>query len=292
MPVLTRAGCNQGGCHGAASGKGGFKLSLLGYDPESDYDAIAHWGGGRRVTRTHPENSLLLRKPTLTQRTAAASGSKSARPNTECCAIGSPAGMPAPAADEPHVVSLEVLPAVRTLAKGQSQQFLVRARYNDGSRRDATARTLFTAHDKSVTTVTPDGTATMVAPGEGAVVIRYQGLVATARLVSPFSGIQAFRRSGVQGHRPEHLNTRTPERLNAVDRLVDEKLAALGLEASGRCKDAQVRAAGVSGYDRAAADTGGGEALPLEPRAGQAGKADRRSAGAAGVRGLLDAEMG
>src|SRR5205823_13972365 len=64
-PVLTRAGCNQGACHGAASGKGGFKLSLLGYDPDSDYRAITRWGGARRVTQAQPEMSLFLRKPTL-----------------------------------------------------------------------------------------------------------------------------------------------------------------------------------------------------------------------------------
>src|SRR5207249_9373124 len=65
LPVLTKSGCNQGACHGAAAGKGGFKLSLLGYDPDSDYLAITRWGDGRRVTRAEPGRSLLLRKPTL-----------------------------------------------------------------------------------------------------------------------------------------------------------------------------------------------------------------------------------
>src|SRR5581483_7246674 len=37
MPILTRAGCNSGACHGAASGKKGFKISLRGYDPANDY---------------------------------------------------------------------------------------------------------------------------------------------------------------------------------------------------------------------------------------------------------------
>src|SRR5207302_405037 len=51
LPLLTKAGCNQGACHGAAAGKNGFKLSLFGYDPQSDYAAITRWGGARRVTR-------------------------------------------------------------------------------------------------------------------------------------------------------------------------------------------------------------------------------------------------
>src|SRR5204862_939368 len=65
MPVLTKAGCNQGACHGAAAGKGGFKLSLLGYDPDYDYEAITRMGGARRLTRSQPDNSLFLRKPAL-----------------------------------------------------------------------------------------------------------------------------------------------------------------------------------------------------------------------------------
>src|SRR6056297_3036700 len=63
MPLLTRQGCNAGACHGSASGRGGFKLSLLGSDPASDYDAIVREFEGRRVNTIHPWASLLLRKP-------------------------------------------------------------------------------------------------------------------------------------------------------------------------------------------------------------------------------------
>src|SRR5262245_4507993 len=34
IPVLTRAGCNAGACHGKARGQNGFQLSLLGFDPD------------------------------------------------------------------------------------------------------------------------------------------------------------------------------------------------------------------------------------------------------------------
>src|SRR5262249_53479560 len=63
-PLLTRYGCNGGGCHGKASGQNGFKLSLFGYEPAFDYDAIVHEGHGRRVFPAAPERSLLLLKPT------------------------------------------------------------------------------------------------------------------------------------------------------------------------------------------------------------------------------------
>src|SRR5437899_1790485 len=64
IPVLTRVGCNSGSCHGALAGKGGFKLSLRGYDPETDHFVMTRQAGGRRVNRSEPEQSLVLLKPT------------------------------------------------------------------------------------------------------------------------------------------------------------------------------------------------------------------------------------
>src|SRR4051794_20009400 len=60
-PILTRAGCNAGACHGKARGQNGFALSLLGFDPDVDHDAIAREARGRRVFPAAPEQSLLLR---------------------------------------------------------------------------------------------------------------------------------------------------------------------------------------------------------------------------------------
>ena len=39
LPILTKAGCNSGGCHGKAEGQNGFKLSIFGFDADADYDA-------------------------------------------------------------------------------------------------------------------------------------------------------------------------------------------------------------------------------------------------------------
>ena len=60
IPILTKSGCNAGACHGAAIGRGGFKLSLYGGDPESDYRAIVRELEGRRVNLAHPDTSLVL----------------------------------------------------------------------------------------------------------------------------------------------------------------------------------------------------------------------------------------
>src|ERR1700710_115701 len=64
MPVFFRAGCNSGGCHGAAAGKDGFHLSLFGYDPAGDYFRLTQQIVGRRVDLAAPEQSLILQKAT------------------------------------------------------------------------------------------------------------------------------------------------------------------------------------------------------------------------------------
>ena len=64
MPLLTKAGCNQGACHGKGSGQNGFRLTLRGFAPEQDYQWITREFSGRRIDRTAPANSLLLRKAT------------------------------------------------------------------------------------------------------------------------------------------------------------------------------------------------------------------------------------
>lgn len=62
--VLAKRGCNQGACHGALAGKGGFRLSLRGYDSESDFLSITRQARGRRIELGDPGRSLLIAKPT------------------------------------------------------------------------------------------------------------------------------------------------------------------------------------------------------------------------------------
>src|SRR5262245_53117031 len=63
-PILNKVGCTAGACHGAAKGKNGFKLSLRGYDPRFDYEALLYDLAGRRFNRADPARSLMLAKPT------------------------------------------------------------------------------------------------------------------------------------------------------------------------------------------------------------------------------------
>src|SRR5438045_2926923 len=63
VPIFTKLGCNSGGCHGKASGQNGFKLSLLGFYPDEDYEFLVKEARGRRLFPTSPAKSLLLAKP-------------------------------------------------------------------------------------------------------------------------------------------------------------------------------------------------------------------------------------
>ena len=64
QPILTKAACNSGGCHGKADGQNGFQLSLFGFDDEFDFAAIVKAARGRRVNVAAPATSLFLRKAT------------------------------------------------------------------------------------------------------------------------------------------------------------------------------------------------------------------------------------
>ncbi len=225
-PILTKEGCNMGACHGAASGKGGFKLSLLGYDPDTDFLAIARQKAASRVALVQPDQSLLLLKPTLKVVHRGGLRFRVGSPEYRVLRDWIAAGAPGPHAKEPSVVVLETSPAVRKLAVGQTQRIRVTARFDDKTTRDVTGETLFTGSDETVAKVSADGEATVTGPGEAAVVIRYQGLVGTARIISPYAAPYTL---------PRTAGTATTAQ--QVDRLGMQKLADLGLPASPHSSD-------------------------------------------------------
>src|SRR5947209_4854067 len=62
MGLFGRMGCNSGSCHGSFQGRGGFRLSLFGFDPEKDHAALTREVLGRRINPVDPEQSLVLLK--------------------------------------------------------------------------------------------------------------------------------------------------------------------------------------------------------------------------------------
>ena len=132
LPVMSKANCIGGGCHGALAGKGGFRQSLGAYDPAADFLSITRDALGRRIESGDPLHSLLLTKPTSA---APHKGGRRLDPRSEdyrALAEWIAAGAPGPQLQEAGLDHIEVLPARWSLQKGQKVRLLVRAHYGDG----------------------------------------------------------------------------------------------------------------------------------------------------------------
>src|SRR4051794_8865351 len=159
VPILTRAGCNAGACHGKARGQNGFQLSLLGFDSDSDHAAIAREARGRRVFPAAPERSLLLLKAAA--RVPHGGGRK--------LEVGSPFyetvlgwiadGMPRTPPEAPKLVRVAIEPTERTATPGESFPIRVSAAYSDGSTRDVTHLAAFQSSEPTLVAAHPEGRA-------------------------------------------------------------------------------------------------------------------------------------
>jgi hypothetical protein len=186
VPALTKAGCNAGACHGAFQGRGGFALSLLGFDPVADFATIVQADRGRRVLPAAPDYSLILRKASGL---AAHAGGKRLDPRGTGYSLlreWMAAGMPPPRETDPVAVALEVTPRDLVLAVGQSAPLRVVARWSDGLVRDVTPWALFDSRDAMANSVSTQGVITAHRPGLSPVSVRYFGLVAAVNVTTPF----------------------------------------------------------------------------------------------------------
>ncbi len=182
-PLLSKAGCNMGPCHGNLSGKGGFRLSLRGDSPEFDWLALTHDAHGRRVDPARPEASLVLLKPTggLPHE----GGRRFAPDSPEATILRAwiAAGTPDDRDRAPALTRLSVWPTERlSAAPGRSQQLIVTAEFADGSRRDVTRAAAYDLSDPTAAVVSPEGRVVVQKPGELAVSVRYRDGRATSRL--------------------------------------------------------------------------------------------------------------
>lgn len=184
LPVLTRAGCNAGTCHGAAKGQNNFRLSLLGYDPASDHEALALEHRSRRVNRARPEESLMLLKAT---NKVSHGGGRVVKADSEAyrtLVAWVRAGAPR-RTREAALERIAVKAPGRALERGEAVPLAVEARYSDGTARDVTALSLFSTNDEAVATVTPEGTVRAQGSGRTAVVVRFGGFVESVLVGSP-----------------------------------------------------------------------------------------------------------
>ncbi len=223
IPVMTKVGCNQGACHGALAGKNGFKLTLRGYDPDTDYYTLTRQSVARRVSLDNPSASLMLLKPTFTVPHGGGKRFSSSSLEFKILSGWIAEGAPAPSPSDPEVTGLQVFPASATLHEGDQQQIVVRATYSDGSVRDVTRWVKYSSNNDATASVDDNGLVKMNGPGEAAVTLWYSSRVLYARLTVPYPNqVSASAYSDFP-------------RRNFIDGLVLDKLRRLNIAPSALC---------------------------------------------------------
>ncbi|MBX7074536.1 MAG: DUF1549 and DUF1553 domain-containing protein [Pirellulales bacterium] len=188
QPIFTAAGCNTGACHGKARGQNGFALSLLGFDPNFDYDSIVLQSRGRRVFPAAPDYSLLLQKPSAQLPHGGGKRLDPAGPEYQTVRRWIATGMPRATKDDPTVVGIALAPAQHVLPANSREQLVVTAEYSDGTTRDVTRLTSFASNEAAVVSVDRQGQLTAGAlPGEASIMARYMGNIATWNTAVPLA---------------------------------------------------------------------------------------------------------
>jgi hypothetical protein len=225
MGLLSRMGCNAGSCHGSFQGKGGFRLSLFGYDPAKDHAALTREGLGRRISTVDPDRSLLLLK--ATGQTDHGGGRRFDRNSWQYRLLRDWIRQGARwTKGSGDLAALAIHPAPDTLIPpGNSVQVRVQARFTDGVGEDVTALCDFRVQDDAVAEAAPGGTVRALRPGDTALVVSYRGNVRAIRVLVPAPGAPAFRYPAV------------PE-VNYIDREVFAKLRRLHLVPANLAGDA------------------------------------------------------
>jgi hypothetical protein len=226
MGLFGRMGCNSGSCHGSFQGKGGFRLSLFGYDPEKDYFALTRDVQGRRIDPTDPDHSLLLLKATGQIDHGGGrrfdKGSWQYQLLRQWLVDGA-----AWRKGSGEVTAVTITPAERAFTKpGESCQLAVEARFADGSVENITPLCDFRSNDDAVADVTNLGEVKALQPGDTTIVVSYRGNVVPVRVLVPRSVPPGFTYPSV------------PE-VNFIDREVFAKLRRLNIVPSDLADDTE-----------------------------------------------------
>lgn len=183
MPVLSKAGCNMGACHGYSLGKGGFKLSLRGANATQDHEAIFNDAFGRRVSLLDPSKSLLLQKPVgdVPHR----GGTRFSRNSLlhEILLKWVSEGARGDLGNKAEVDHVSISPERFVIEPGMQHRLQLIAHYTDGTTRDVTRLAIFTVNTEGVAEVDDSGLVTAGGFGESAVVARFERKFAASRLI-------------------------------------------------------------------------------------------------------------
>lgn len=245
--VFARNGCNSGACHGALAGKGGFRLSLLGYDWQADLYAITGQNQGRRIEPADPVASLLLTKPSM--QVPHKGGLRLAPDSADFRLIAEwiSAGAIGPSPSDAALRGIEVLPNQIQALEGKAQSLIVRAQYEDGRVEDVTRWAKFNSTNASVLEVDEFGEVRAVGQGRGAIVAWFASRLAIATIDVPYransmemaeelsadsESNQAFAGQNATQARRDQFQPQ-----NFVDEILVKEWQALGLGPSAVCDD-------------------------------------------------------
>ncbi len=226
MGVFGRMGCNSGSCHGSFQGKGGFRLSLFGYDPAKDYLTLTRDLEGRRINLADPDSSLLLLKATGQVQHGGqkrfGKGSWAYQLLRQWIADGAPWHK-----GSGDIASLRVNPPEYAFPKpGLTGQLRVEATFGDGSKEDITPLCDFRSNDDATVEVNALGQVKALQPGDTAVIVSYRGNVVPVRVLAPIVAAPGF-------HYPD-----VPEN-GAIDHEVFAKLRRLNIVPSDLSSDTE-----------------------------------------------------
>ena len=171
--ILSKSGCNAGACHGNKNGKGGFKLSLRGQDPNLDFDALTRDQLSRRTNPFDPDRSLILLKATASL--PHEGGLRFRKDSQEYRILRDwiTGGTPRDAVGTPTLVRLEVSPSTLVLIEPAAQiRLQTIAVFSDGDRRDVSS---LAAYEQStdLAKISVDGLVQRLRMGETTVIVRY-----------------------------------------------------------------------------------------------------------------------
>ena len=220
IPLLGKLGCNGRACHGSFQGRGGFRLSLFGYDFKADHEELSS-----RADTDDPSESYLLHKPLMVE---PHEGGQRIKPGTWQHRVvlnwirGKCAPQPEKAA---RLTKLEVTPAEIQFTKdGQSVQLKAVAIWNDGTQEDVTDLCRFRSNDDQIADIGRNGLVEGGTPGDTHVVVFYDNAVVPIPVMRPVSDMTG----------DNYPKTPTPTQ---VDKLVVQRLKKLGMVQSDLCSD-------------------------------------------------------
>lgn len=221
-PILSKAGCNGGKCHGSFQGRGGFRLSLFGFAPADDYESIVQHSRGRRIQTSTPEASLMLMKPL--GRVPHGGGRRFDQSDFTYRTLKDwiAQGAQPPADPQLRVAKITVEPAAVVVPVRQAHSLTVTAEWSDGVVQDVSHLAVYESRDESRVEIDPSGSIHAVRAGRSAVTVTFMGQVSAVTVTTPYE-------------------TDAPQfdfaSRNYIDELVAKEWRAVALQPAALCHD-------------------------------------------------------